>query len=137
MQLKNLPIGLALLLFAAYFTSACNSGSAYTDGYRDGSSSRVNAVPAPQQNQQYYQPPYQQPVYQQPQQYYQQPAPYYSPYQNVAPGSRFYSNPYAIPPAQYSSPQYDSDQYYVPPTSYENIERQQVPFKPNSVAGEF
>lgn len=68
-----------------------------------------------------------QPVYQQ-QPYYQQQQPYYqqqqyrSPYQQrVVPGSRFYSNPYAIPPStQY--PQYDADQYYVPPTYYQNIE---------------
>ena len=69
-----------------------------------------------------------QPRYQQQQPYYQQQQPYYqqqqyrSPYQqNVVPGSRFYSNPYAIPPStQY--PQYDADQYYVPPTYYQNVE---------------
>jgi len=60
-------------------------------------------MPAPQ-----YQPPY-------PAQYY--PPSYASaPYQ-VYPnaGSRFYSNPYAIPPSPYYQ-QYDADQYYVPPT---------------------
>lgn len=57
---------------------------------------------------QQYQPPY-------PAQYY--PPSYASaPYQ-VYPnaGSRFYSNPYAIPPSPYYQ-QYDADQYYVPPT---------------------
>jgi len=54
-----------------------------------------------------------------PQQY---SAPYYPPSYSSPPyqvypnaGSRFYSNPYAIPPSPYY-PQYDADQYYVPPT---------------------
>ncbi len=43
---------------------------------------------------------------------------YGSPYQvNSAPGSRYYSNPYAIPASPYY-PQYDADQYYVPPAYY-------------------
>ncbi len=60
--------------------------------------------------------------------YYQpQPYPYQAPQQNyqqqiLPPGSRFYSNPYAIPPAEYYPPQYDVDQYYVPPTYSNNIE---------------
>ena len=55
-----------------------------------------------------YQPPYQA-------QYY--PPSYSSPPYQVYPnaGSRFYSNPYAIPPSPYYQ-QYDADQYYVPPT---------------------
>lgn len=79
---------------------------------------------APQYSNQGYvaQPPYQQ-QYQQaypPQQIpYQQ---YQVPYQQ--PGSRFYSNPYAIPPAQYYQ-NYDSDQYYVPPTYSNAVEPQQ------------
>jgi hypothetical protein len=40
----------------------------------------------------------------------------------VQPASRFYSNPYAIP-ATSRYPQYDADQYYVPPTYYRNIEQ--------------
>lgn len=51
---------------------------------------------------------------------YQQQAPYYppqQPYQQAPGGSRFYSDPYAIPPAAYY-PTYDADQYYVPPSSY-------------------
>lgn len=57
-------------------------------------------------------PAYGQPVY--PQQYPQQG------------GSRYYSNPYAIPPSNNYYPQrYDVDQYYVPPTYYNNIEPNQ------------
>ncbi len=33
------------------------------------------------------------------------------------PASRYYSNPYAFPP-QNHYPYYDSDQYYVPPSTY-------------------
>ena len=79
----------------------------------------------PQYGNQGYVPPaprYQKPYYQQ-NPYYHTPQPQYrSPYQRgVVPGSRFYSNPYAIPPSnQY--PQYDADQYYVPPTYYQNVE---------------
>jgi len=61
---------------------------------------------------------------QMPQPQYQAPYPaqYYPPSYASAPyqvypnaGSRFYSNPYAIPPSPYYQ-QYDADQYYVPPT---------------------
>lgn len=55
----------------------------------------------------------------QPPQYYQG---YVQPY--YQPNSRAYSNPYALP-QQYATPYYDSDQYYVPPTNYYNIERNQ------------
>jgi hypothetical protein len=69
------------------------------------------AAPAPAQ-QPYYYPPQQAA----PAPYYPPQGAYVPPYQST-PGSRFYSNPYAIPPsAQY--PNYDVDQYYVPPTSY-------------------
>jgi hypothetical protein len=40
-------------------------------------------------------------------------------------GSRFYSNPYAIPAYGSGYPYYDSDQYYQPPTYYNNVEPQQ------------
>ena len=69
------------------------------------------------QQQPYYAPPqYQQPTpyYYQQQPYQQQPT-YYQPYQQVAPQSRFYSDPYAIPPSNQNQ-YYDSDQYYVAPT---------------------
>ena len=61
--------------------------------------------------------------YKTPYQYQNQYAPIqqYQPYQ---PNSRAYSNPYAFP-QQYAPPFYDSDQYYVPPTNYYNIERNQ------------
>jgi hypothetical protein len=75
---------------------------------------------SPNQNQYYYPPQgYQAPQYQQP---YSPPYPYqqqYNPYGNTG-GSRFYSNPYAIPQSQYAP--YDSDQYYVPPSSYNGRE---------------
>lgn len=79
----------------------------------------------PIQNQQQYYRPQQQyqpqqyapPQYQPPSPYYYQQQPtYYQPYQQYAPQSRFYSNPYAIPPSTQNQ-YYDSDQYYVPPTS--------------------
>jgi hypothetical protein len=57
-------------------------------------------APAPARQDGYYYAPQQQPAYQ-----YQQPA------------SRYYSNPYAMPP-QNQYPYYDGDQYYVPPTYY-------------------
>ena len=74
-----------------------------------------------------YQQPYQsQQPYQPPQQYYPQTygsAPYQV-YPNA--GSRFYSNPYAIPPSPYY-PQYDVDQYYVPPTYSYGMEQSGAP----------
>lgn len=65
----------------------------------------------------YYYPPQPQPQQQQP--YMQQgyaPQPY-----PAQAGSRFYSNPYAFQPNGYY-PNYDADQYYVPPAYYNNIE---------------
>ena len=81
--------------------------------------------PAPYQPQPYYSPQTPQ-AYAPPQVAYQPQPQYYYPPQNYQPqgqqgGSRFYSNPYAIPPAtQY--PNYDADQYYVPPAYVNNIE---------------
>ncbi len=73
-------------------------------------------APAYQQAPQYQQAPtapnpyyYQQPRYNQPAPSYQQG------------GSRYYSNPYAIPPSA-GYPNYDADQYYVPPSNYNNVE---------------
>ena len=74
------------------------------------------------QQQQQYQGPA--PYYQPPQQYQQQP--YYTP----KGGSRFYSNPYAIPASNYY-PNYDADQYYVPPAYIQNNEPlHQAPDRP-------
>jgi hypothetical protein len=86
---------------------------------------------APAYPQQQYQ---QRPQYQQPPQYQPQPPQYYpQTYGTVAPyqvypnaGSRFYSNPYAIPPSPYY-PQYDVDQYYVPPTYSYGMEQSGAP----------
>jgi hypothetical protein len=80
--------------------------------------------------------PYQQqvPQYQQRTPQYQQapvaPNPYYYQQPSYAPqtpsyqqggGSRYYSNPYAIPSST-RYPNYDADQYYVPPSGYNNVE---------------
>ena len=77
---------------------------------------------------------YQYPPMQYPNQGYQQPIQYGSPYQ-VYPsaGSRYYSNPYAIPPSPYY-PQYDADQYYVPPAYY-GVENQQNSMQKPSSGG--
>jgi len=71
---------------------------------------------------QYQQPPYQQqqPYQQQYQDYYQQQP---QQYQQQG-GSRYYSNPYSIPPSS-SYQNYDADQYYVPPTNYGTEPHQQ------------
>ena len=94
---------------------------------------------APAYPQQQYQQPQQPPQY--PPQYQPQPQQQYYPqtYGTVAPyqvypnaGSRFYSNPYAIPPSPYY-PQYDVDQYYVPPTYSYGIEQSGAPSnRPNN-----
>lgn len=87
-----------------------NSGRVPSDYfYRQAQMGMGNQQPYQQQPQpQFQNPPY-------PTQYY--PPNYSSPPYQVYPnaGSRFYSNPYAIPPSPYY-PQYDADQYYVPPT---------------------
>ncbi len=76
-------------------------------------------APLYNQNQQYQQPvPYAQPARQDGYYYSQPPAYYNGGYQyQQQPASRYYSNPYAIPP-QNQYPYYDGDQYYVPPTYY-------------------
>lgn len=61
-----------------------------------------------------------------PNQYYQQRQQQYQPYNNYGysgGGSRYYSNPYALPPNG-AYPNYDADQYYVPPTYYNNADVQ-------------
>lgn len=119
-----------LFVLSIIFISSC-SGSRYengqlynTPGFDPGTlpnapkpSSPVRRVaPDYYYRQRAYNPPQQQQYGSPP------PSPYYG--GNVAPGSRFYSNPYAIPPTtQY--PYYDADQYYVPPTYYRNIEKDQ------------
>lgn len=84
-------------------------------------------VPPPYSPQPTYAAPpqaYQQvPQQQQVMPYYPQQPVYYMP-QQADTGSRFYSNPYAIPPAQQAS-RYDADQFYVPPTYRNNIEAPQ------------
>ena len=130
MPLQNLAKCFFALCFLVMAT-ACSSDS-YDDYAIPAQSPIPTPAPAQNSNQYYYgQPQYQRPYQQQ----YQQPAPYYyapqqpayyppaSPYGQQG-GSRYYSNPYAIPPStQY--PNYDADQYYVPPTYYNNIESQQ------------
>lgn len=66
------------------------------------------------------------------------PAPYYQQqqqYQQVPPGSRYYSNPYDIPPAGNGYNYYDADQYYVPPTRYNNNEGPQYIHHPRNGTG--
>lgn len=81
-----------------------------------------------------------------PPQGYQQgyaPQPYGVPqgYAPAQPGSRFYSNPYAMPPGGGYYNYYDSDQYYVPPTYYGGAtggsEAPPVKYKNNAVPGPF
>ncbi|MES2961771.1 MAG: hypothetical protein V4694_05245 [Pseudomonadota bacterium] len=58
----------------------------------------------------------------------QQPYYHYSPqtyYPQIAPGSKVYSNPYAIPPREYY-PYGDFDQYYVMPSGYDSSEPDQT-----------
>ena len=67
-----------------------------------------------------YAPPYQQ--------QYQQAPSYAVPYQQGG-GSRYYSNPYSIPAAPAGPGYYqrsDVDQYYSPPTYYNNVEQQKI-----------
>ncbi len=132
--LKTAAKHFCAMCFLAMATACADS---INNDYGGAALSPVGSVP--NSNQFYYgQPKYQQQPYQQPYpaQYQQapQPAPYYYPQQQqgyyppASPyppqgGSRFYSNPYAIPAAtQY--PYYDADQYYVPPTYYNNVEPQ-------------
>jgi hypothetical protein len=82
--------------------------------YRYGPTVPAEQGYAPQPQPQYYAPP--QPQYAQP--------PYRAqPYQQQG-GSRFYSNPYDVPPSQYYNQPYDADQYYVPPSYYYGVEQQ-------------
>lgn len=53
--------------------------------------------------------------------YYQQDIRRYNVIQQQDAGSRFYSNPYAIPPTT-QAPRFDGDQFYSPPTSQHNQE---------------
>ncbi|OFW80280.1 MAG: hypothetical protein A2887_06080 [Alphaproteobacteria bacterium RIFCSPLOWO2_01_FULL_40_26] len=81
--------------------------------YRQSPQAHIPQAMPPQYQQPYQQPPYPQVPYQHP----------YSGSPYTTPGSRFYSNPYAIPPSPYY-PQYDADQYYVPPAYQYGIEPQ-------------
>ncbi len=133
-DLKLIALCVILLL------SACGGNDPYLydrTGFDEGT--RPVVAPNPRSPVQtppdyYYRQPYQQPqapynpqqpAYAQPPAYqqppvYAQPAPsraYPQQYQNGG-GSRYYSNPYAMPPQPGYSPYYDSDQYYAPPTTY-------------------
>lgn len=80
----------------------------------------------PQQNQ--WQQPY--PYYAPQVTYPYRPQPYYQQHnlrrynaaQQQEAGSRFYSNPYAIPPTTQKVPRYDGDQFYSPPNLQNNQE---------------
>ncbi len=125
-----------LLLALLFFVSACGSDPYLYD--RTGFDQDARPVVAPNPNaprtvapdyyhqqqypayqQQYgYQPSYQQPQYQQ--------VPTYPQYPSGGGGSRYYSNPYAIPPSNGYYQRYDVDQYYIPPTYYNNLNDQQM-----------
>lgn len=129
---------------AAVFTfvtlSACSNDpylydrTGFDEGTRPVVASNPNALvqnPPDYYRQPQYHQGYQQPAYRQPRPNYQQPIyaqpPYQQPQYPTAGGSRYYSNPYAIAPQPYQgySPYYDGDQYYTPPTYYNNIEPSQ------------
>lgn len=93
----------------SYDQNDYNNPSGY---YSAGERSQYNNYnrPAPRQyNQQHYQN----------QGYYQQQNNGYYPYPQG--GSRSYENPYDLPPSS-NYQYYDSDQYYVPQRSYQNVE---------------
>lgn len=105
-----------------------NQNMPYQQQYQQQPQQQMQQQPPPQQMQQQQAPQPQTQQYQQQTSYvqmpYQQPQQHqYAPpvYQAPQPGSRFYSNPYAIPPSPYY-PNYDADQYYVPPAYYNGLE---------------
>lgn len=131
---KLLSSGLLLLV-----VSSCSKSDPYLYD-RTGFDRDARPVVAPNPNvktssPEYYQqqPPYGSGYQQAPQAYapipyqpqypaYAQPPVYPQQYPQQG-GSRYYSNPYAISPSNNYYPQrYDVDQYYVPPTYYNNIE---------------
>lgn len=119
-NVKNIFICLLLLfIFSCAGNNSQEERASLKEVYNqnDPTNSYYQAPSAVQQYQQQY-PQYQRPYQQQ--QYYQ-PQPYIPPTYSV-PASRYYSNPYAIPPSN-SYQRYDADQYYVPPNYYQNIER--------------
>ena len=126
-----LPKAALLLLFTLFFgfLFSCQNNAANRYGssrsVKQGRAQNQQQAPAPY----YQQQGYVQQQYQPPQPYYQQQA-QQNYYQNApAPASRYYSNPYDIPPyGNHYAPRYDTDQYYVPPTSYQNIENQKPVF---------
>ena len=132
---KMLPKAALFLLFTLSlgFLSSCQNNAANRYGNsRNAPQARVQnnqQAPAPYYPNQGY-PQAQQ--YQQPQSYYQQQG-QQTYYQNApAAASRYYANPYDIPAyGNNYAPRYDADQYYVPPTSYQNIENQKPVFRNN------
>jgi hypothetical protein len=124
-------VALTMLLL----TSACNNGEdpyiydrIGNDDFRSAPRNNPRTSYQSPPRQQYQQPnPYQQNQngYAQPHQGYQQN----QPLQRPQGGSRQYYNPYDIAPENYNY-YYDSDQYYVPPSGYNNVEpqQQQSPF---------
>lgn len=96
-----------IFFIMSFFCFACSSGSSNNQAVQPNSFNNLNPQYQPQ-----YAPPPRQDGY-----YYSQPY-YNGGYQyQYQPASRYYNNPYAVPP-QNQYPYYDGDQYYVPPTSY-------------------
>lgn len=111
-----------LAVIATVLLASCNSYDPYLydrPGFDYGTRPVVQGNPnAPVRvSPDYY---YRQPAVR-PNQYYQQRQQRYQPYNGN--GSRYYSNPYALP-ANGAYPNYDADQYYVPPTYYNNADVQ-------------
>jgi hypothetical protein len=113
-----------LFILIEIFVVSCSVEPDYIDNSAQQRNQQYNQQPQYQQPSappnQYYQSPQYAPVPQQ--QYYQSQQVPYS--YGGAPASRFYSNPYDVQPMQQYRPYYDADQYYVPPTKYNNVELQ-------------
>jgi hypothetical protein len=101
------------------FLCACGSEEVLVNHVRPTTSQKQYQYFQPTNKQNYPKQTTQQQYYQQ-SPYYQQRQNYYnSSYQRnaVIPGSRNYSDPYAIPPSSDNQQYYDADQFYVPPVN--------------------
>jgi hypothetical protein len=121
-------IKFSYLLLYTFLIFSCAPVDKYSDE-RGELRNNLNSQPRQDPTNYYYQQPQVPNSYQQRQPYYyQQQQQQYAPQNYGVPASRYYSNPYAIPPSN-SYQRYDADQYYVPPNYYQNIEspQQQIP----------
>ena len=93
------------IVFSLFACSSNDNQTAVKPAYNQYQQQPAQYAPPPVRQDGYYYTPGQQPAYNS------------SPYQYQQPASRYYNNPYAMPP-QNQYPYYDGDQYYVPPTYY-------------------